>query len=425
MYDLPDSVKITYGTKNAGGIIIADHGDDFFQHKKSIDPQIAIRKNWNGTEIPFLFGPAGHKPFFKKEGNSTTVNYDIIASAFYFLSGWHEYYSEDRDEINRFPYQASIQQALDIATLPVVNYYFDILKEAVETHYNLKLESYPHLPFKFNLALTHDVDKLKSGWKEEGWAAVQNFKLFHLLQIVLQKISGRDPWTNLDELLAFTNTHGIQSSYYFLPEQRNIHGIDHADYDLGSREVQQIIHKIISIGAETGIHGPYGSHLNSKKLLRYIKKIGGKTTGGRFHYLCYDPKNTPQVLHESGLSYDSTLGFQEQIGFRNSIAHPFYLYDLRNDRPTSVLEIPLVIMDQTLAHQKYMNVSPEMALSHIHPVLEEIKKFKGGAALLWHNNFFSKVKYQGWKQVLNQTVNYCKKQDARIGTALSLYEDYK
>ena len=45
--------------------------------------------------------------------------------------------------------------------------------------------------------------------------------------------------------------------------------------------------------------------------------------GIRQHFLKYNNPLTPRIHEKAGLLYDATLGFAEQIGFRNSYAGPF------------------------------------------------------------------------------------------------------
>ena len=77
-----------------------------------------------------------------------------------------------------------------------------------------------------------------------------------------------------------------------------------------------------------------------------------KITKSRQHFLRYDIKQTPYIIEQSGIEEDYTLGFAEQYGFRNGIAHYFYLYNFKENRAFNFLSIPLVFMDVSLTNYK-------------------------------------------------------------------------
>ena len=100
------------------------------------------------------------------------------------------------------------------------------------------------------------------------------------------------------------------------------------------------------------------------------------------------------VIHEkAGISYDSTLGFPEHEGFRNSYCFPFKLFDFQSDRMIDVWELPLNVMDVTLFH--YRKLTKDEAYKSVEVILDEINRFNGLFTLLWHNDFFDEDRYPG------------------------------
>ena len=112
----------------------------------------------------------------------------------------------------------------------------------------------------------------------------------------------------------------------------------------------------------------------------------------------FNVKKTLEVLEQTALKYDATLGFAEHIGFRRGTCFPFYLYDFKRKQISTILEFPLIIMDTTLIHAKYMKISQHETLHQIEPLIAEVKKFHGVLSVLWHNTSFSDYKYTGWKK---------------------------
>jgi hypothetical protein len=110
------------------------------------------------------------------------------------------------------------------------------------------------------------------------------------------------------------------------------------------------------------------------------------------------------------------LGFAETIGFRNSFCFPFFPYNIESDAPHRILEIPLMIMDAALQHEKYMTLELDEAVSRVQPVMEEVKKFNGCVSILWHNNYCSDYKFKGWRDVFSRILDAGNKAGTRYLT---------
>ena len=57
--------------------------------------------------------------------------------------------------------------------------------------------------------------------------------------------------------------------------------------------------------------------------------------------------NRYREVEEAGLKLDTSLGFTEQWGFRNSYGLPFMPYDQERERVLKIVEAPLHVMDRT------------------------------------------------------------------------------
>src|SRR5690349_1730455 len=132
-------LQVAYGELQEGKVEIESSGLLFLTRSIAFPEQI-FWHNWQHKKLPFLFKINGEE-LLSQVNQKVTINADIIAGAFYFLSGWQEYYSEIRDKFGRFPYRASLQSKHGFVTLPIVNYYFDILKTALEKAYAVSLKN--------------------------------------------------------------------------------------------------------------------------------------------------------------------------------------------------------------------------------------------------------------------------------------------
>ncbi|TGD80837.1 DUF7033 domain-containing protein [Hymenobacter wooponensis] len=400
---------------------IAEGAGEFFSQTNPY-PAAPNRREWLGQSVPFFFDAEPWKPLLELlPSGQSRINADIISGAFYLLSGWQEYYSEERDQHGRFPYSASVQHTYGFVTLPVVNYYFDVLKTAVEHILGHSLKPCTWLNgAKWAAFITHDIDNLYSAWKAPAKAAFQRRDWPSLARQLWQHFTEKDAWDNLEEVQQTVASYGAKSTFFFLPEHRKAaNGTPNADYKL--RKVWQ--KAVAAIGnSETGLHASIGTdklHLQLKSegdLLQQFKK-GDKDFGIRFHYLGWEPRITPTLLSLHGYSYDSTLGFAEHFGFRNSYCLPFYPFNFsaspftvnppqvtiqllhnapvsftlgpRNSIQTSTfLEIPLNVMDATLHHPRYLQLEPKEILPALTPMFQEIERFGGVCTVLWHNENF-------------------------------------
>lgn len=419
-YNYTALLEIGYGKGSNSKLEIENCNINWdLKQPKVTDTSKVIWKTWKGVQLPFLFDQTDKKEIIDIQNNKITINYDIIASAFYFLSNWQEYASNIKDKYGRFSYKESIQYKLNIADKPIVNYYFDILKSAIEKAYGTKLHHnfWDNKPFA--VCITHDIDSCESAWIEGSYRDILKGNLFAPFKLIWKKLFTHDEWFNFDQILKLEKRFNATSSFYFLPVNTKINGITNADYNLKERKFRNVFNAIKESGSGIGIHGGVGTHNHPDELKKQINEVTSDVIGGRFHFLLYDAYSTPEVLNSSGLSYDSSLGFAEQYGFRNGTCLPFYIYDIKNDKPTNVLEIPLVLMDCTLS--RYMGIDQHEAIEKVEALISEIVKFNGCFTILWHNTYYSDYKYKGWREIMEKILQICKQKNAQIISAESVY----
>jgi len=382
-----------------------------------------VWKEWLGTSIPFLFDDTD-TPIFSYNPKQIIINYDIIAAGFYLLSSVQETDHRLQDHMGRFQYAASIQHKLNITQTPVVNYYFDILKKAIEERGKLELKNRVFSAYSLSVCLTHDIDNTENAWIEGGFSALKKGKLLTLLSLFYAKwVKGIDKWFNFEDILNLEKSFGVHSTFYFLPQKTTKGGPKNADYDIIHKKFQGVFKEILSNGSEIGVHGSIGTSLNADKLKDDIRKIPVPVKGVRFHFLQYQPGLTAEVIETAGLKYDTTLGFAEHIGFRNSFCYPFFSYDFSKQKASNVLEIPLAIMDATLYNKSYMGLTTQESKRQVINLFDEVQKFNGLVTILWHNTFFSPYKYNGWRAVYEHILEYATQHNVGIHTAENIYEN--
>ena len=301
-------------------------------------------------------------------------------------------------------------------------YYFEAFLKGLEEFCKLNKLTFQRSPVFKNavFALSHDIDMINAyHFFETGYKFKMLFKLvnspysradtwkvaFSSLYHFLNPFSGKNPFWNFDFLMKSEAERGFRSSYYFL-EKEGKH--DNSRYRFHNKKIREILKRLTDDGFEVGIHGTIQSATDQEAMNRTVanlrKEAPGKVTGIRQHYLKYRLPQTAQIQQKADLVYDTTLGFAEHEGFRNSYCWPFNLYDFKNDRALNLWQIPLTMMDVTLFG--YRNLDFEQIHLSIQQLLKEVQKFNGIFSMLWHNSFFDEYEHPGITRFYLEQLDY-------------------
>ena len=408
-------------------IEVNETADEFFQLRQPY-PTAPNYREWAGQRVPFFFDPFPNEPLLELRPGRARINADLVSAAFYLLSGWQEYFSDARDRHGRFPYAASVQQQYGFVALPVVNYYFDVLRAAVEHVTGQPLTPRAWAPgAPFAAFVSHDIDTLRSGWKAPAKADLRAGCFLRFGQRLGLRLTQPDAWDNLESVAAAVASYGARSTFFILPEHRRAsNGTPNADYRL-TPQLRQRLTRLRQRGFEIGLHGSIGTATNLPALgAERETRLGLPTVSLRFHYLRWEPRQTPALLEATvaaGLRYDSTLGFAEHFGFRNSYCLPFYPFNFATGTAHSFLEIPLNVMDATLHHPNYLQLRAEEILPALQPMFAEIEKFGGVASILWHNDHFDPANTTTGPQQFAEIMGYLQQRGAAFLTGSQIVAD--
>jgi hypothetical protein len=370
--------------------------------------------------IPVLFTCSAAPDFYTLTGPSLVFNHDLLKSSFYLLSGYQEYTPIKWEQSGRFPYEKSVQSKLDITGKPVVNYYFDIIKQGIKVFCEAnKIHFSEKRLFKnFGFLLTHDIDRIEAyDFWETGYRLKKFLGLaprYYSRRTALKEfftsainyinfINPKNPFWNFIFLRAIEKDNSIRSVFYFL-EDETLHKDSH--YNFNDKRIKELIAALEKDGCEIGLHGTTNSAHKIESLNSTLKNLQSVSTqkipGIRQHCLNYYLPHTALLHEKAGLKYDSTLTFAEHEGFRNSCCTPFKLYDFENERIINVWEFSLTIMDGTLLY--YRKLSFEEIVKTTASIIEEIKRFNGLLVLLWHNTMFDEKEFSGISDFYRQYI---------------------
>ncbi len=297
------------------------------------------------------------KNVFAIEGGNRGINdffdgkrfaFDWIETIFFHLSRYEEYHFNPvmRNQWDMMPEKEQILVKNKLHHFPVV----DELVTAI-----LVTFGFPVLNVKSKWSLSHDIDYLS---RKQG---LQN-KIKQFLFFVKYGSSIKSAYKH-----AFTKEHQVYSDFSFLDSSDQaiskiiyFHvGGDHI-FDPGRTEdrqaqIQKLATEALDKGYEIGIHPSYLAAKNDelfqeeKTLLETI--IGQKIELSRQHYLHFDFENTLDILEKNNIREDSSLGFNEHVGFRCGTGFNFYLFNWKLKAKSSVIEQPLVWMDSAQRYE--------------------------------------------------------------------------
>jgi peptidoglycan/xylan/chitin deacetylase (PgdA/CDA1 family) len=264
---------------------------------------------------------------------------------------------------------------------------------------------------RFAVALTHDVD-VPWRWTRLGIRGSAARLKAHVLArrssaawregrllagMPIHRLRGTDPNWCFEEVLGLERERGASSTFFVLAGHNDRH-------DGGSPEVYdglrpQLVETILGNGGEVGLHGSYLASRDPALLadeLRALEALGADVRGQRYHYLRVDPHANLATLAPLGLRYDTSLAFPDAMGFRAGIAQPFRPWDMAEDRPLDLVEVPLAVMDVTLSEERYLGLSTRHAEERILALLDWTAEHGGGFSILWHTDRFDPGTARGW-----------------------------
>jgi hypothetical protein len=199
------------------------------------------------------------------EGNTLTVNADIITLPFLLLSRMEETFTEDRDQYNRFSYYSSLAYKYSFIDIPIVDEYAMLLRRCI-----IKLMPDTDLGVKKGRVIpTHDIDTIRrfDGFIKPAKSLIggdlflrKDPRIF-IKSLKQYMKSANNPYKDPEilgaiKLLELSKEHGLTSEFYFMGYSRDEKGYI---YDSSSPSVVSLIQKIHESGMIVGIHGGFNS----------------------------------------------------------------------------------------------------------------------------------------------------------------------
>ena len=301
----------------------------------------------------------------------------------------------------------------------------------------------------FAVCLTHDIDAV-SLYCLRQWLRDRKIKL-SVRNSFFQKARGftglcidlmrremnwfkKDPIHRYESWLEIEKKFDAHSTFFCWPGWSSVakHHDTDCTYELNDKvvfdgqrcTVKEMIQEIDYRGWEIGLHPSWYSFNNVEELKRQkdaLEKIlNHDIFSVRQHYLRYDIRITPRVHSQAGFKYDSTLGFNDNVGFRFGTCYPWYLYDIKAQKKLSIMEIPLIAQDGAMLKQfKGLRLDSDRAFQYIVQLTEAVEKVGGVLTLLWHPSTVQNLIY--W-DLYKRVLNYLNEKNPWFGTIREIGE---
>jgi hypothetical protein len=293
------------------------------------------------------------------------------------------------------------------ATIPVLDLHVALLRRLI-TGSGVSLVEVPPVPagFSFIACLTHDLDhpsirrhvfdstiagflyratiwslartlqgRLKPSSLLKNWSAAMRLPFVYLGW-------AEDFWYQFDRYLDLER--GRPCTFFAIPFEgkagRNGPSVRASGY--GVAHIAEKIRALREAGCEIGLHGidAWADTGEARKEAKQVVQASGASIQGvRMHWL-YSDEKTPAILEESGFSYDSTVGYNDRVGYKAGTTQVFKPLQAK-----LLLELPLHVMDTAMFYPDYMNLTEEQAWARVTSFMENASCMGGALTINWHD----------------------------------------
>ncbi len=323
------------------------------------------------------------------------------------------------DRHDRLIYPASAPAIAGYGHRPIVNLYVELLGQVLRDH--LGVVGQPRWPGGrvAAIGLSHDVDDpdryalLASAvrpWRFRRHPRTYARRAVELARARMRDRSPRDFWL-FDEVVESESRLGLRSTFFFATEPFHARwgAPEDVAYDVRSPTYRHVVRAIRDAGFEIGLHASYRAHEDVSRLASQRAILGdvagGAIAGLRHHYwrLGHDVAATLRAHEQAGFTYDSSLAFNDHVGFRRSVALPFNTFDDILGRTLRTMELPTFCMDGNLF---YGSDNVETAVGVVEALIDEIVATGGMGAIDWHvqTSFPADHEFRAWGTAYQEVI---------------------
>jgi len=127
------------------------------------------------------------------------------------------------------------------------------------------------------------------------------------------------------------------------------------------------------------------------------------------HWL-YFGEQSQGILDKAGADYDSTVGFNETVGYRAGTGQVYKPLDAAR-----LLELPLHVMDTALFYPGHMHLKAQEARKRVGAIIDHALHFGGVVTVNWHDRSIAPERL--WGDFYLQLIDELKEKGAWVATA--------
>lgn len=386
---------------------------------------------WNRLPRPDEDGweslPDDSSPLWYRHRSGTVMPaWNLFGNLFELMTFGEERRSRERDKHRRFVGSMSPRCELDLLEVPAVN---EAAAALVAACAGMNRGEPPAMHLNdlcrpVVAVLSHDCDILRG---DDRWT--QMVRAFRIMQPVKR---GRLPalrnlwwilrnaiaprrfyFDNVTGMIDIERTFGFTSIFYL---------INGSGGRFGARSGPEILEEFVSVCPETwdvGMHYNYDTLLNHDRFRsqrdQLSKIVHQPIKAGRAHYLRFDPDSSLEFLNSFDLLCDESAGYADRIGYRCGVGGCFQAYDVASERALGIFEVPLIVMDATLANQ--YSDDPVAAFRRL---VRHLNQIGGAVSIVFHPGQFHNPEFPKMFGLYHQMLIVLREFGATSRTALSL-----
>ena len=329
---------------------------------------------------------------------------DLLASIFFVLSRYEEYWKGERDAHDRFPAACSMQSVYGWLHEPICD------RWAISLLTCIGIPSIQNAEFK--IQPTFDIDSTFA-YKEKGLLRNMAGTIRDVSKGKIARVRERfqvlsntrnDPFDTFDRIKALTVNYPDTRCFWLMAD----YGSYNKNLAFNNPKQREIIQEIAT-RCKIGIHPGYDSYTSANTLALEISRLFAvlekPVTSSRQHFLRLRIPETYTLLVEQRIQEDYSMGYAEVTGFRMGTARQTPWFNLRTNEITGLMLQPFCYMDGTL--NEYLKLSPEQALNEIRELKAVINQYGGTFSFIWHNETLGfKQHWSGWEPVFEESISY-------------------
>jgi hypothetical protein len=294
---------------------------------------------------------------------------------------------------------ATVHGASGLTARPIVNLYALALRASLEAA-GLRGRGEAAWPRgrRAAIGLSHDVDRpdkyallraVPAGGPRLWVARPDLVARFGRDALAWLRDRNRDDFWLFEPVLRSEDELGMRSTLLFaaMPSQGAYGSRHDVHYDIGWPRFRKLLSALVGDGVEIGLHASYNAYQSADRLsserARLSDLAGVDVRTLRHHYWHLGPQPGVTLRHHetAGFQFDSSLAFNDDVGFRRGIALPFHPWDPELGRPLRVLQLPVLAMDGALFRG---TASSQEAADRLWAAIEGVRDVGGVAVLDWH-----------------------------------------